>query len=433
MMKRFYIPIIATILLVSAGCGTARMSLTSRIETLPAAGVKKIKADTMFASAYEFAITQPVDHKNPKGPKFHQQVFLDYVGPDAPVVVITEGYGVQSNYTSELARLLHANQIIIEHRYFEESTPDPVDWQYLTAWQSATDQHDIIELFKPVFRGKWISTGISNGGENVMFHSFYYPKDVDVRVPYVGPLNFGPEDPRMASFLANDGTPECRQKIYDFQKDALSRFDVLFPMMQKLAEEKKWTFTRVGGAKVAFEMAVMEFEFAFWQWGYPCNSIPVGGSDKEVFDFLAKVGDFSYFSDQGIKEYEPFFYQALTQIGYYGYQFDRFKGLLKYAADNGKPEFLFSAPADAVLPPYDYQFARDVDKYIKTKARHFIFIYGQYDPWSASAADIGNNTQCIKVVKPGGSHATRISNLPPRQRELVLKKLEEWTGVKIAR
>ena len=160
-MKRFYIPFVATMLVVFTGCGTTRMSLTSRIETLPSAGVKKIKADAMFSSAYEFAITQPVDHNNPKGKKFHQQVFLDYVGPDAPVVVITEGYGVQSNYTSELARLLHANQIIIEHRYFEESTPDSVDWRYLTAWQSATDQHDVIELFKPVFKGRWISTGIA--------------------------------------------------------------------------------------------------------------------------------------------------------------------------------------------------------------------------------------------------------------------------------
>ncbi len=58
--------------------------------------------------------------------------------------------------------------------------------------------------------------------------------------------------------------------------------------------------------------------------------------------------------------------------------------------------------------------------------RHFIFIYGGNDPWSASAADPGTNPNCIKVVKEGGAHNTRISNLPDEQRELVLSTLNEW-------
>jgi hypothetical protein len=430
-MKKLYCLLLFVALIANSAFGARKMSLKDRIATLPATKIEKIKCDTMFSEAWEFAITQPLDHNNPSGKKFHQQVFLNYVGPDAPVVVVTEGYSVHRNYTTELAQLLHCNQIIIEHRYFDESVPDSLDWKYLTAWQSAADQHDVIELFKPVFHGKWISTGISNGGENVMFHSFYYPKDVDVRVAYVGPLNFGPEDPRMASFLANDGTPECRNKVYEFQKLALEKFDVLFPMMQKLAEDKKWTFNRIGSPQAAFEMSVLEFEFAFWQWGYACDKIPLSGTDKEIFDFLSTVGDFSYFADQGIIYFEPFFYQALTQIGYYGYQFDRFKGLLRYASDNGKPEFLFSAPKDVTLPPYDYKFAHDVDKYIKTKARHFIFLYGEYDPWSASAADPGSNKSCLKIINPGGSHGTRIMNLPPEKRDLVMQKLKEWLGVKI--
>jgi hypothetical protein len=179
-------------------------------------------------------------------------------------------------------------------------------------------------------------------------------------------------------------------------------------------------------------MSVLELEFAFWQWGYSCDQIPLNGTDKEIFDFLSQVGDFTYFSDQGAKFFEPFFYQALTQIGYYGYQFERFNGLLRYAADNGKPEFIFSAPEGVTLPPYDYKFAQDVDKYIKTKARHFIFLYGEYDPWSASAADPGSNKSCIKVINPGGSHGTRITTLPVEQKKLVIRKLEEWLGLKIA-
>jgi len=427
MKNLFTIPVIIIALMVT-GCRVEKMTLEERLANLPASKIEKIKGDTLFSQSYELNIIQPVDHNNPDGAKFRQQVFLSYVGPEAPVVVVTEGYSAR-NYTSELARLMKCNQIIIEHRYFDESTPDSVDWKYLTTWQAATDQHRIIELFKPVFTGKWLTTGISKGGQTVMFHSYYYPKDVDVRVPYVGPLNFGPEDSRMAGFLSKVGTPECRQKVFDFQKLALEKSEVLFPMLRKLADEKQWSFTRVGSLEVAFEMTVLEYEFAFWQWGASCDEIPLDGTDEEIFSHLARVADFNYFADQGIRPYEPFFYQAMTEIGYYGYQFERFSGLLKYAADNGKPEFTFSAPQGEGLT-YDYSFAKNVDEYIKTRAEHFIFIYGGNDPWSATAADIDGNKNCIKVVKEGGMHGTRIGNLPDDQKELVLRKLDEWLDLK---
>lgn len=423
---KIQIPDLLIILILSlVGCGTQTMTLEERLATLPATRVEKTDADSMFSQAYEIHIIQPVDHNNPDGPKFTQQVFLNYVGPDKPVVVEVEGYSARNGKT-ELAAILQCNQIIIEHRYFEDSMPDSVDWRYLTTWQAAADQHRVIELFKPVFRGKWLSTGISKGGQTVMFHSYYYPDDVDVRVPYVGPLNFGPEDPRMYEFLANVSTPECRQRVFDFQKLALGKFDVLFPMLQLLATERGWTFERVGGAEKAFEMTVLEYEFAFFQWSnITCDNIPLEGSDEDIFRHLARVADFNYFTDQGLVYFEPFFYQAMTEIGYYGYDFDRFAGLLKYAADNGKPEFQFSAPRGPEYK-YDYEFAKQVDTYIRNEAEHFIFIYGGNDPWSATAADPGNNVSCIKVVKPGGAHNTRIRNLPPDQKELVLSALEKW-------
>lgn len=431
MIKEKHALILGFLFLLFAGCGTGRMTLEERLATLDAAGIKEIKADSVFKSAYELMITQPVDHNAPEGPKFHQQVFLSYVGPEAPVVVITEGYSARRNYTSELASLLKCNQIIIEHRYFDESTPDSIDWKYLTTWQAATDQHRIIEMFKPLFSGKWITAGISKGGQTVMFHSYYYPDDVDVRVPYVGPLNFGPEDSRMKEFLENVGTTECREKVFSFQQLALKKSDILYPMLEKLSQEKHWTFERVGGMKKAYEMTVLEYEFAFWQWGASCDEIPLNGSDDEIFSYLAKTGDFSYFEDHSIKYYEPFFYQAMTEIGYYGYQFDRFKGLLHYAADDGKPEFIFSAPQNVELE-YNYEFAKQVDDYLKTKARHFIFIYGENDPWSASAAVIDGNKECIKVVREGGAHSTRIKTLSDEQKSLVLNKLEEWLNVDLS-
>jgi hypothetical protein len=429
-MLRTSIYFIALASFLTFGCSGKTMTLEERLATLPADTLFTIQADSTFSGAWEIRLRQPVDHRNPGGPQFTQQVFLYYAGADRPVVVETEGYGARRG-RNELASLLNANFIRIEHRYFEESRPDSAGWEYLTTWQAATDQHRIIELFKPVFRGKWATTGISKGGQTVMFHRFYYPDDVDVSVPYVAPLNFGPEDERMKPFLEKVGTPESRERVFDFQKLALEKFDSLYPRFLELAAGKNWTFTRVGSPEIAYEMTVLEYEFAFWQWGtIPVDSIPLEGDDEKIFRHLVDVGDPSYFADQGLKYFEPFFYQAMTEIGYYGYDFDKFGSLLRYAHNTDKPEFLFSAPEGPDYV-YDYSFGHKVDKFIKKKAENFIFLYGEFDPWSATAADPGENDKCLKIIREGGSHRTRIMNLPEEQKKAVISKLEEWMDVTV--
>jgi len=435
MKKQTFIAVIVPVLfavILGTGCSRESMTLQERLATLPADTLFRIDADTSFSEAWEIRLHQPVDHRNPDGPRFTQQVFLYYAGADRPVVVETEGYGARGG-RNELATILKANLIRIEHRYFEESTPDSVDWKYLTTWQAATDHHRIIELFKPVFSGRWATTGISKGGQTVMFHRYYYPDDVDVSVPYVAPLNFGPEDPRMEPFLENVGTPDCRDKVFSFQKMVLEKFDTLYPMFRDMAEKRGWTFTRVGGPETAYEMTVLEYEFAFWQWGsIPCDSIPLGGTNDKVFRHLVAVGDPRYFADQGLAYFEPFFYQAMTEIGYYGYDFEKFGSLLKYAHNGDKPEFAFSAP-QGLNYVYDYEFGKNVSEFIKHDAENFIFLYGGNDPWSASAADPGNNKKILKIVNKGGAHGTRIGILPDEQKEEVFSRLEEWMDSPVAK
>jgi hypothetical protein len=38
-------------------------------------------------------------------------------------------------------------------------------------------------------------------------------------------------------------------------------------MFLKYAEDKGMDLHRVGGPETAYEMTVLEYEFAFWQWG----------------------------------------------------------------------------------------------------------------------------------------------------------------------
>ena len=181
---------------------TLTSDLYKWLESIPDFEVMPIKSDKIFSEAYEIFITQPIDHNNPDGPKFKQQLFLSHVDKDKPMIIELDGYAVD-NRTTELSKIIGCNQIMVEHRYFGESVPSPFDWKYLTIKQAADDQHRIIELFKQYYRSKWISTGISKGGSCVVFHRYFYPNDVDVSVPYVGPLNYSIDDQRVYDQLQN--------------------------------------------------------------------------------------------------------------------------------------------------------------------------------------------------------------------------------------
>ncbi|MFN3695514.1 MAG: S28 family serine protease, partial [Ignavibacterium sp.] len=179
--------------------------------------IKKLEPNEMFSEIYEIYIEQPIDHFNPNSPKFKQQFFLSHRDEHLPMVAELDGYAV-NNRPNELSRLLECNQIIVEHRYFGESVPEPFDWKYLDIRQAAADHHRIIQRLKEFYKDKWITTGISKGGSTVIFHKRFYPDDVDATVAYVAPINRSPEDQRVYEWLKNVSTEECRKKVHGFQE-----------------------------------------------------------------------------------------------------------------------------------------------------------------------------------------------------------------------
>lgn len=123
----------------------------------------------------------------------------------------------------ELSKMLNANQIIVEHRYFGQSKPKPLEWKYLTTWQAASDHHRIVELIKIIYKGKWISTGKSKGGMAALFLQVYYPNDVDASIVFVAPIILGLADQRFPEHINNLGDPQTQKKIHDFQILCLKR------------------------------------------------------------------------------------------------------------------------------------------------------------------------------------------------------------------
>ncbi len=405
--------------------------LKEYLSGIPDLVIEELVCQEPFTEKYLLYVKQPIDHHDPSRGTFTQRVYVMHRNKDAPVVFTTEGYyagyGAYPQYINELDRYLGSNDIVVEHRFFYPSAPDSIEWQYLTVEQAATDHHRVVEMMKPFYTGKWVSTGISKGGQTAMYHRAYFPDDVDATVGYVCPLNFSIEERRCYEFLDEVGSEECRQRIHDFQEMLLCNRDKYLPVFKQMAEAGNLHYEM--GDTAAFELTVLEYSFAFWQWGNTsCESIPNDTvSPEQVVIHLNQVAGINWVSVEGISGLQAFFYQALTEIGFYGYDHSEFEGCIE-ALD--KQTFDFTCP-EGVDCVYDPKPMEKVDNFVRHHGENMIFIYGEWDPWSAPAVQITGKTNSFKVVKPQGSHGTRIRNLPEDQRQQVLNALGEWLDCEI--
>lgn len=149
---------------------------------------------------------QPVDHENPAGQRFKQRIALHHRDAAAPTVLASTGYmlWLPSQYLEEPTSMVGGNQLVVEHRYFSPSRPEPADWSKLTIQQAAADHHRVVQAFSPIYSGKWISTGVSKGGMTSVYHHKFYPDDVYGTIAYVAPHSNSLNDPRYIDFLAQD-------------------------------------------------------------------------------------------------------------------------------------------------------------------------------------------------------------------------------------
>jgi len=423
--------LLALLIILISSNGFSQDDLQEKILSLPSVvSVNNIEPGSDFKEAFEIFIEQPLDPKNPDGEKFTQKLYLSHRNESLPMVIEMDGYNVTYNRPGELEEILNCNRIIVEHRYFGESKPESMEWKQLTIENAAADHHNIITAFKNIYKEEWIGTGISKGGQTVIFHRYFYPDDVLVTVPYVAPLNIAEEDPRVYHFLRNVGTEECREKIIQFQREVLKRADELIPMFRKRAEKNSYTYS-IGSERMIFEYIVLEYSFAFWQWGNDnCGDIPtIDATNKELLKHLETNSSFSYFSDQGLEPIAPFFYQAYTEMGYYGYDITDFKDLLKEVKEPTSKIFL---PKDDNLV-FDCSMMHDINKWVQKHGNNILFIYGGDDTWTATAVQLTGETNAVKMVNDGGSHRTRIRSFNMKEKEIIYSTLEEWLGIKINR
>ncbi len=382
-----------------------------------------------YAEKYTVSFSQPLDHENPEKGVFNQRVVVMHRSPERPTVVVTEGYSasyaLSPRYLEELSELWNTNVIVVEHRYFAESVPRPCDWQYMTDRNAMADLHNIVTAFRQIYPRKWISTGISKGGQTCMEYRAFYPDDVDVSVPYVGPLCFALEDGRHEPFLRTVGTKAERKAIMDFQTEALRRKQRLLPAFEAHCLKNHLRF-RIPMRDV-FDYCVLEYSFAHWQWGTSVSGIPGNeASDSEILKHLLSISGPDYFSPG--KEMAPFFYQAAYELGYYGYDIKPFKKLLSIKSTHNYVRRVM-LPDTLAHTKFHKKLSRYVRKYLRNNDPEMLFIYGETDPWTAAGVTWLKDKRNMKVfIQKGGSHLARIKNMPDEKRKEILEILSQWLG-----
>ena len=431
-LRPFYVPFLVLFLF---SCKTTQTVVTptaevSNFEKLASiknvVSIEKREPINHFDENYEIWFEQPIDHSDLSKGTFRQRVFLGYENDTLPVIVELRGYGIGSESAGELTTHYKANQLTIEHRYFNNSRPAEIDWNTLTIENAAKDQAIIIDAIRKKLYPdvKFISTGISKGCQTTMAHRRYFPNNVDASVCYVGPLNYQREDPRVYKFLNTVSTEEDRKKVKDFQELCFQNRDALLNMMKKVGEEKgmSWEF----GVDKAIDYTILEYSFAFWQWGIPVNVIPNGNvSVEEIYNHLINVVGYDFFEEKAVDDLQPYFWAALTEQGIYGYETAPFK---KYLNTEEIYKFDWAFP-DGITKEYDYKPMQDIKTFLDTSAEKMLFIYGEYDAWSATAVELTDDAskrEVYKYVRPKGNHRDRIKSFNEETQKQIYGIIDGW-------
>ncbi len=380
-----------------------------------------------FVLQYE----QPADHQRPEGERFRQRMTLLYRAsePGAPVVLYTSGYSIRlAPWGSEVTQLVLGHQLTVEHRFFADSTPASRDWKLLTLEQAAADHHRVVQALRPLFSGRWVSTGGSKDGMTAVYHRALYPDDVDATVPYVAPNSHGDDDVKYGQFLDSVGDdPGCRERLRAFQVAALQRREELLPFMAGLMASEGTAFDALGLER-GFEFAVVEAPFYFWQYSGQeyCPTIPAPDAPAaELFGFLDFHANIAFsFGDAALETFQAYYYQAATQLGAPRYPEQHLHGLLRYPRQDIPANY----PPLGVEKKYAPQVQLRVKHWVRNEARRMLFLYGATDPWSAHPFEVRERNDAFRFFVPHGNHFARLMDLPEPERTQALERLLTWAG-----
>lgn len=396
-----------------------------------------------FKEYYQINVPQLINHEDPNSAVFSQQILLGIVEAAAPTVMQTEGYAIPKNYNdphfkTELTTLLNANQILVEHRFFGESIPNPNSKEFLTYEQAAQDHHQIREKLKTILTGKWLSTGVSKSGDAALAYRFFYPRDVNATVVYGISLTTHQEEPGIEKFITEKMKTADGQKIQQIQLYLLQNKKKFLPVFKKIMA---FNNKDISGwdAEVLYDYNVLDLQNSFWQYYKSYDDLVVEINfivDEELkregfkLDIpMDKIEDrmifFATFMGMGStdKKMKSHYYQAFSQGGYYGYDETPFR---KYLKLKDYPLSLFAGEPTT----FKKEFREAEKKWTETEMEKVIFINGSNDPWAVARIVPNPEKDNLQIIVNDANHTLKIKDLPAEDYQSVMKKLNKWMDLK---
>lgn len=407
-----------------AKCISTAKNIDQKLACLKGMTFKEINGDIntpLGARQFEIQFKQLVDHTNPSLGTFSQKLALIHRSEAEPMVLQTSGYSIFGVRQAAITATFETNQLQVEHRYFSTSVPEKLDWTKLDIKQSADDFHRIVESFKQIYGTRWVNTGASKGGMTSIYHKYFYPNDLDGTVADVAPLSFSLDDPRYVTWVetvGGDTYKKCREDLQKLQIELLKN---------RGSFSTDAVFNHLGKADIAFEHAVIEMSFAFWQYASPtdpkvgCAKIPVAGSVQEMLNYLALVNSPEGYADVDLLGFLPYFYQAATQLGGPGSSVQHLKNLLKYdySIDMYTPK--------GVVTTYSNQEMLNIEKWAKNNAEKVMYVYGEFDPWTSGEFPLNTSAKEVyKFFAPKMNHGANFRTLNSTDKAKALKIIGGW-------
>jgi hypothetical protein len=71
----------------------------------------------------------------------------------------------------------------------------------------------------------------------------------------------------------------------------------------------------------------------------------------------------------------------------------------------------------------------DIDTWVQSEGAQLLFVYGEWDPWTGGAFELGDATDSALLTVERGTHGADIRDLEDADREAALAKLAAWSGV----
>ena len=391
----------------------AETGLFTDIKENPDTSAMKMKAEGAldYQSQYSMFISQPVNHDQPDGDTFKQKVCILFRGYDRPTIMVTDGYLWRRFKDAEdLGINLNANMVHVEHRNFGESyNKDAGQWKYETSAQVSADLHAVYQALKPIFKGKWMSTGTSKAGETSMDYAYYYPNDMDLAAAFCSPFNVSLNEKVYGNYLFNEvSTEELRDLMKQNIRWALTDGEKgLYLLVCKTFKEESMP-----------EPSFPEYVYNVFDTFFSVFQAMPPAMHKNTIEDIIK-DEKSYVKaicDMITENRSPllytYFVDCAKEQGFPNDGYDYFADLLEgtsFKADDVLASLLKEEDR-WLLKHYDNSQRIDIrENFFVNSPLPLLFFYSHDDPWSGGQPDkLGPNAK--KVINPIGIHSPIIND-----------------------